>query len=186
MTNTTRTMRRRFRTAPVYPAAVALLAATAIALAGCASAPTNGPTAPQATVSAEASTVVTVSDAWVKAVDEGMSGGFGVLTNTGTSDVTVVSAASAAAHMIELHETTESDTGEMAMREVEGGFTIPAGGSLLLEPGAKHLMFMGLTAPLHAGEQLDVTLTFADGSTLTFSAPVKDYSGANENYESGH
>lgn len=181
MTNTTtHFMLRSFR-----PAAVALVAATAIALAGCATTPTNAPK-PEATVSAEASTVVTVSDAWVKAVDEGMSGGFGVLTNTGAADVTLVSAASPAAHMIELHETTENDTGEMAMREVEGGFTIPAGGSLLLEPGAKHLMFMGLTAPLRAGEQLDITLTFADGSTLTFGAPVKDYSGANENYESGH
>lgn len=182
MTNsTTHTLRRGFR-----PSAIALLAAAAITLAGCATTPATPPASPEATVSAEASTLITVSDAWVKAVDEGMSGGFGVLSNTGTSDVTVVSATSTAAHMIELHETTESESGEMAMREIEGGFTIPAGGSLALEPGAKHLMFMGLAAPLHAGDQVEVTLTFADGSALTFDAPVKDYSGANENYESGH
>lgn len=167
------------------PTALALLAATAIALSGCATAPAQSPPPSEAAISAEASTLVSVSDAWVKAVPEGMSGAFGVFSNAGPADVTIVSAASSAAHMVELHETAENGTGEMTMRAVEGGFTIAAGESLLLEPGAKHLMFMGLAAPLLAGDQVEVTLTFADGSTLTFEAPVKDYSGANENYESG-
>ena len=74
---------------------------------------------------------------------------------------------------------------ELEMREVKGGFTIPAGGSFALEPGANHLMFMGLMAPLQAGATVEVTVTFDDGSTFTFEAPVKDYSGANENYETG-
>ena len=45
---------------------------------------------------------------------------------------------------------------------------------------------MDLTAPLVAGEEATFTLTLSDGSTFAFTAPVKDYSGANESYEGGH
>ncbi len=44
-------------------------------------------------------------------------------------------------------------------------------------------MLMGLQKPLVAGEETSFTLTFSDDSTYTFTAPVKDYSGANETYE---
>lgn len=39
-----------------------------------------------------------------------------------------------------------------------------------------------LHAPLAAGEEATFTLTFSDGSTIDFTAPVKDYTGANEEY----
>lgn len=168
----------------------ALLAAAALTLTACAATPE--PTPPAASqpgttneAGAEASRFVTVTDAWFKAADEGMSGAFGIFNNAGTEDVTIVSASSEVAHMVELHETSEGAGGVLEMREVEGGFTIPAGRSFLLEPGANHLMFMGLTEPLQAGAMVEVTVTFDDGSSLTFEAPVKDYAGANENYESG-
>lgn len=137
-----------------------------------------------ANADAEASTVVTISDAWFKAAESGMSGAFGVFTNTSDHPITIVAASSPVAHMVELHETAENAGGEMEMREVIGGFTIPAGGSFALEPGADHLMFMGLTEPLLAGAIVEVTVTFDDGTILTFEAPVKDYAGANERYGS--
>jgi copper(I)-binding protein len=112
-----------------------------------------------------------------------MSAAFGELSNSSDQDITVVSAESDASSMLELHETVENDSGEMVMREIDGGFVIPAGGSLTLEPGANHIMLMDLTAPLMAGEEATFTLTFSDGSTFEFTAPVKDYSGASENYE---
>ena len=73
----------------------------------------------------------------------------------------------------------------MVMREKDGGFVIPAGGKLALEPGANHIMLMGLSGPLTAGSDVTFTLTFSDDSTYEVTAPVKDYSGANENYEGG-
>ncbi|MEZ3160491.1 copper chaperone PCu(A)C [Microbacterium sp. BWT-B31] len=126
---------------------------------------------------------MTISDAWVKAADEGMSAAFGELTNSSDQDVTVTSATSEASSMLELHETVENDAGEMIMRPIEGGFVIPAGGTLHLEPGGNHIMLMDLTAPLAAGDEATFTLTFSDDSTYEFTAPVKDYSGANETYE---
>lgn len=159
----------------------ALFAVTALALTGCATAGTATGTAGDAQAAAAS---VTVTDPWVKAAEEGMTGGFGELANDGGTDVIVVSATSDAAERIELHETVEED-GEMVMREIDGGFVIPAGGSLDLEPGGSHLMFMGLTGPLEPGAEVTVTLTFDDDSTLEFAAPVKDFSGANESYHEG-
>ncbi|MBY0689217.1 copper chaperone PCu(A)C [Microbacterium marinilacus] len=154
-----------------------LLGASALVLAGCAS------TEASSAEAAPAADVVTISDGWVKAADEGMSAAFGELENTGPEDVTVVSATTEASSMLELHETVENEAGEMIMREIEGGFVIPAGGSLDLEPGGDHIMLMDLADPLQAGDEVTFTLTFSDDSTYEFTAPVKDYSGANENYE---
>ena len=153
--------------------ALALIAA--LALTGCAATPST-----DATTEADG---VTITDAWVRSAETGMSAAFGELSNTGSEDVTVVSATTEASSMIQLHETVENDSGEMVMREKDGGFVIPAGGTFMLEPGGNHIMLMDLTAPLVAGDDVTFTLTFADDSTLEFTAPVKDYSGANETYE---
>lgn len=159
-----------------------LLAATAVALTGCASAT---PASPQETTGTKAS-AVSISDAWVKAADSGMSAAFGTLVNDSDTDVTVVSATTKASSMVELHETVSNDAGEMVMRQKKGGFVVPAHGSLALEPGGNHIMLMGLAAPLTAGSEASFTLTFADDTTYSFTAPVKDYAGANENYTGGH
>lgn len=158
-----------------------LLAVASLALAGC------GATADASSddSAAPAGENVTITDGWVKAADSGMSAAFGELTNSGSDDVTVVSATTEASSMIELHETVENETGEAIMREIDGGLVIPAGSTLDLEPGGSHIMLMGLTDSLEAGEEVTFTLTFSDDSTYEFAAPVKDYSGANENYEGG-
>lgn len=157
-------------------AVLALATTAALGLAGCA------PT-PEPTVASEpAAESITVSDAWIKAADEGMSAAFGTLANAGDTEVTLVAATSAASTSVELHETVDDGSGAMVMQERDGGFSIPSGGALSLEPGGNHIMLMGLTAPIIAGDEIDITLTFSDGSDYTFTAPAKDYSGANETY----
>lgn len=156
----------------------AIAAISTLLLAAC-SANTDAPE----TTSGPAAESVTIADAWVKAADDGMSSAFGELHNSGADDVTVVSATTDAADMIELHETVENEAGAMVMREIEGGFVIPASGALVLEPGADHIMLMGLTGAMAAGQEISFTLTFSDDSTYEFTAPVKDYAGANESYE---
>lgn len=163
---------------------LAALAAAVLALSACAPA-APAPESAQAEVTIAADSV-TMADTWVKAMPEGMSAAFGVIENPSAVDVTIVSATTEVAHMVELHETVEDETGQHVMREKQGGFVIPAGERLALEPGGNHLMLMGLTGPLVAGEDVTLTLTFSDGSTLDITAPVKDYAGANENYEGGH
>lgn len=129
---------------------------------------------------------VTMSDAWVKAapMKDMMTGGFGVLKNSSDADITIksISAADVAA-MGEQHETGMDDNGKMTMKPVEGGHVIPAGGELVLEPGGYHFMFMNLKKDLVAGETVPLLITFTDGSTLTVDALVKDFTGANEEYQ---
>jgi len=157
-------------------------AAAVLVLAGCAS-----PAAPgtDSDVAATAGESITITDAWVKSADEGMSATFGLLENSSDQDVTIVSATSPASSELELHETVDNGSGTMVMQQKEGGFVIPAGGSFTLEPGGNHIMLMDLTAPLAAGEEATFTVTFSDGSTFEFTAPVKDYTGANEEYVDG-
>lgn len=167
----------------VYPA-LSALAAAALALTGCApSASTPAPSESAAVASpASASAALSVSRPWVKAAPSGMTGGFGVIKNTSDADITVTGASTPAARMVELHETVAGSTGGMQMRAKEGGFVIPAGGELALEPGANHLMLMGLAAPITAGTEVTFTLVLAGGGSFEFSAVAKDFSGANENY----
>ena len=148
----------------------------ALALAGGAGTPA---TTPSATTAANS---LSITDPWVKAADSGMSAAFGTLENAGTSDVTVVSAQSAASSMLQLHETVSNAAGEMTMQQKQGGFVIPAGGALELAPGGNHIMLMDLTNPIKAGDEAVFTLTLSDGSTIDFTAVAKDYTGANETY----
>jgi periplasmic copper chaperone A len=139
--------------------------------------------------SAPQSEAVTVTDPWVKAAptDDGMTAAFGVLTNDGDQEAVIVSAsAEAVSDMVELHEVVSGDDGNMVMREKDGGFSVGAGAAHELSPGADHIMIMGLTEDLEPGAEVTIILEFEDGSTQEFTAPVKDFEGANENYDGGH
>jgi copper(I)-binding protein len=125
---------------------------------------------------------VQIVDAWVKTQDTGMTAAFGTVTNTSSRDVTVTSVETPVSPMVQLHETVASAAGDMVMQEKAGGFTIPAGGSLSLAPGGNHIMLMGLAHPLQAGDDVDFTVSLSDGTSFTFTAAVKDFAGANENY----
>lgn len=168
-------------------ALVVLAPLLAVALTACGSDSSSeaGPSSSEATtapVRSEAA-AVTITNPWVKSVRTGeMTAAFGTLSNSSDAEVTLVSASTSVSDMVELHETVMSD-GQMQMQEKDGGFVIPAGGSFELAPGGNHIMLMGVNADLQPGADVTMTLTFGDGSTLDIDAVVKDYSGANENYE---
>jgi copper(I)-binding protein len=163
--------------------ALSVVAAAALALTGCAS--SASPPAPSASAAAtptSAAAALAVSQPWVKAAASGMTGGFGVIKNTSDADITITGASTPAARMVELHETVVGSNGAMQMQAKPGGFVIPAGGELKLEPGANHLMLMGLSAPITAGTEVTFTLALTGGGSFEFTAVAKDFSGANENY----
>ncbi|WP_448006406.1 copper chaperone PCu(A)C [Agromyces bauzanensis] len=166
----------------------AFAVAVALALAGCASAgATSATTAADAGAGSVAETTasVTLTDGWAKAAETGMTAVFGSLENAGSEDLVVIAVETDAAESAELHEMVGDGSGTMSMREKDGGFPIAAGDQLQLEPGGNHIMLLGLTAPLLAGDEVALTLAFDDGSTLEVTVPVKDYEGANESYDGG-
>lgn len=165
----------------------ALALAAALSLAGCAGAVGSAPATEAATShAAEAAASVTFIDGWAKAAESGMTGVFGSLENTGAADLVVVGVETDAAESAELHEMVDDGSGTMSMRRKDGGFPIAASDHLHLEPGGNHIMLLGLTAPLLAGDEVALTLAFDDGSTLEVTVPVKDYEGANESYDGGN
>ena len=62
--------------------------------------------------------------------------------NPGSRSERLVSVESAAVSVIETHESVDDD-GVVRMVPRPEGFEIPAGGTLALEPGGKHIMLMG-------------------------------------------
>ena len=157
----------------------ALLAA--VSLSACSSSSDTATEASPSGSPSAAACPVTIADAWVKAAETGMTAAFGTLSNPSSEAVTITAASSPASSTMELHEVVESGD-SMVMQPVEGGFAVPAGGSLTLEPGGYHLMLMGVTDPIEPGEDVAFTLTCATGDTMTFTAQAKTFEGAEEEY----
>jgi copper(I)-binding protein len=100
-------------------------------------------------------------------------------------DVQVVSATSPAAAVVELHETID-DNGVMRMVPQPEGFAVPAGGSVELMPGGKHVMLIDLVDPLETGEEIEITLNFNNGESIDLTVPVVQMDGMPMNMEMDH
>ncbi|MFV2198607.1 copper chaperone PCu(A)C [Nocardiopsis sp. LOL_012] len=176
---------RQYTIRSVAAASLLALAATACANPGEEAAPEDT-ASPETAAEATAADGFEITDPWIKAAtqDDGMTAVFGEVGNTSGEEVNIVAAQVEAAGMVELHEGYMEGS-EMTMSEIEGGFVIPAGDVYTLEPGGNHIMLMELGRDLEAGEEITVTVEFADGSTAEFDAPVRPYSGANEEYDGG-
>ena len=116
---------------------------------------------------------VEVSNVWARA-SAGMANAgaaFMAIHNPNTQDHTLVDAATDVAKRVELHTHTMVD-GVMQMRQVEGGINVPAGETVMLQPGGFHVMLMGLNAPLKEGTSFPLTLTFTGDRTMTVDVQV--------------
>lgn len=115
-----------------------------------------------------------IDDGWVKASLPGskMSSGFVTITNHGQHDDQLIAAYSDIAKQTELH-SMEMHDGVMHMRAVKQGWPVAVGDTLELMPGGNHIMFMGLTTKLEAGDKLTITLEFAQAGKIEKTFMVK-------------
>ena len=116
---------------------------------------------------------ISIHDPWVA---EGppmmkMTAAFFRIENRGASPAALVGVRTDAARTVELHEVV-NENNQMAMRQVER-MAVPPSGQLELRPGGLHLMLIGLTRTLQAGDKVEMTLKFADGTETTVSATVR-------------
>lgn len=173
---------------------VASVAVAALALAGCSSdgedsaseATASGSSTAAAADSASgdeqtSESEVTLTDGWVRADKEMMTGIFGTLHNPTDKDLVLTSADVDVDARAEMHETVQ-DAGASVMQEAKGGLTIPAGGTLELKPGSYHIMLMELAEPVKIGQDITLTLHFEDGTTAEVTATGRAFEGANEEY----
>jgi copper(I)-binding protein len=130
---------------------------------------------------------LTVSGAFSRAMlpNAPAAGGYLTIANSGTGDDTLVGATTEAAGRIELHQM--SMVGDvMKMSAVENGITVPAGGSVTLEPGGLHLMFLDVGTPFAEGECVAVTLDFASGVAVPVMLAIGAINAAEPPDHAGH
>lgn len=164
---------------------ILLVVASMIILTGC------GGSAGQTSAEAPAATVgdVRITGPWVRATSMGggeaatstsdtaamddvkMGAAYMVIASSGGAD-TLLGASTDAAKTVELH-TVVDQNGVMQMRPVEGGIQIPANGKVELKPGGYHVMLIGLTKDLQAGDSVDLTLQFEKAGKATVKAQVR-------------
>ena len=114
-----------------------------------------------------------VEGAWVRASIGGssVSAVYFVVVNRGESADRLVGVETERAGNAMLHRSVVED-GVAKMRHVDA-IGVPPGGSARLEPGGLHVMLMGVSPPLEAGENVSVTLVFERAGEVVLSVPVR-------------
>ena len=115
---------------------------------------------------------ITVDHPYARATAAGQptGGGFMKLVNRGTAD-RLVSASAAVSKSVELHMMKmEGDV--MQMRQVDA-IELQAGKTVELKPGGFHVMFIGLKAPLKAGDTFAMKLKFEKAGEVTVDVKVE-------------
>lgn len=115
-----------------------------------------------------------ITRAWSRATPGGarVAGGYLTIENRGHAPERLRAASSTHALRTEIHEMTVSD-GVMTMRPLDKGLVIAPGQVVTLAPGGGHLMFIGLDVPLHAGDQMPVTLSFERAGEVSATLDVQ-------------
>lgn len=118
----------------------------------------------------------TVKEPWVRGTvaQQKATGMFAQITSA--SGGKLVSASSAVAGVVEIHEM-KMDGGVMKMRAMPAGLELPAGKTVELKPGGYHVMLLDLKQQLKEGETVALTLVVQgkDGKseTIEVKAPVR-------------
>jgi copper(I)-binding protein len=124
---------------------------------------------------------ITITNPWsrpapaLSAADQApmaMAAGFMTILNTGTEADRLVAAKTDVAMTVEIHEVVEGDGGVMQMQPLADGLEIPAGETVVLEPGSYHLMLIGIKQDFTLGFSYELTLTFEKAGDVTITVPV--------------
>jgi copper(I)-binding protein len=126
-----------------------------------------------AAVAAQAGDAPVVSEAWSRATPPGVEVGAAYMViKGGHKDDRLVGASSERAAMVHLHDVVEEE-GVAKMRSTDE-VDVSAGQRVELAPKGKHLMLMGLDAPLVAGQTYTLVLQFAESGEQTVTVTVRE------------
>lgn len=113
-----------------------------------------------------------IEDVWAHPGEPGdHSAVYMTITNKGDADDTLVAAAADVA-MTELHESMEHEDHTVSMEHLHE-VPIPAGETVVFEPGGLHIMLMDLNEELAAGDTFQLTLTFAEAGEVVVEVTVR-------------
>ena len=114
---------------------------------------------------------ITVEKPWMRLIIKSRpAAGYFTLHNGTRKAVDLTGASSSACGMVMLHQSKEKN-GMAEMMDVNG-VKVPPGGKVTFAPGGYHLMCMHPQRSMAVGKSVPVTLTFADGQSVTAQFPV--------------
>lgn len=115
---------------------------------------------------------VAVTDAWCRASPNGAKAGGCYAALLASTDDRLTGGSTPRAAELQVHEMSTAG-GVMRMGQMKDGLPLPAGETVSLAPGGAHIMLIGLTGPLVAGETVPLTLRFAAAPEVTVQAQVR-------------
>ncbi len=115
---------------------------------------------------------ITASDAWCRPSPNGAQAAACYVTLISEANDKLMGGKTPRASELQVHEMKTED-GVMKMNQILTGMDLKQGQAVMLAPGGNHLMLIGLTAPLVAGETVPLTLEFAAAPAVTVEAEVR-------------
>ena len=103
---------------------------------------------------------VTATDAWVRGTVAAQKTTGAFVTLQSSEESRLVAVTTPAARSAEIH-ASEQKQGVMHMHALDA-IALPAGQRVELKPGGFHIMLVGLTRALSAGDTVPLTFTFED------------------------
>lgn len=139
-----------------------------------------------AVVSMNAVADVHIRDGYVREMPPGQqnTAAFMQLHNSSDKQVVIVRAESSRAASVELHQHIHAN-GMMRMQAVPS-ITIPAKGEFVFESGGHHVMLLGVTPTLKAGETVNLVFVTDAGVRIAADLPVKAIVAAQPKEHSAH
>ena len=147
---------------------LALPAMAALALAACAD---REEAEESAVATADAAATVENARLVLPPVSGNPAAAYFDITNPGEQPLTISAIDIAGAGRTEMHQSMEMD-GKMMM-EGMAGIEVAPGETSSLAPGGMHVMAFDLDGTVAAGSMAEMTLTFADGATMTARVTVQ-------------
>jgi copper(I)-binding protein len=117
---------------------------------------------------------IVISNAWVRLAPPGndVTAAYMLIENNSATDDVLLSVEASVAAVAELHESREVN-GVVQMTHL-GQIDVPAGARIELQPGGMHIMLIGLTRSLEQGDEVAITLNFANAGPIQIRAQVRE------------
>jgi len=132
-------------------------------------------------------TAIIISDAWVRQPPPGaaVAAAYLHLSNPGAQDERLLAVDTPAAERVEIHDM-QMVSGMMQMREISDGVRLPAGETVTLAPGGRHLMLIAPRHELGIGDEVMLTLRFEHAPEQTLVFQVRSLMDGPEPHEGHH
>lgn len=116
---------------------------------------------------------IAVEDSWARATIGTSRPGavYMQVRNNRRAAVTLLEMRSELARTVQLHQTAVNDQGVASMSSA-GEVVINPGETISLQPGGLHAMLMGLRHAMVEGAAVEITLVFADNTSLLVQVPI--------------